>query len=625
MLVASKRTGLGNDLPRWQSDATQFVKLDRNFYLTCIAEKTNGALSGIPPNLTYAPNAGFSGADSFTFKVNDGTFDSAEATVSITVEKPAVVNIPDANLKAVLKTALKISAGQEISKGALAGLMNLIAQNQGITNLSGLEHCTSLTDLYLNDNQISNISPLANLPNLTELNLYNNQLSDLNGLANVNLPKLTKLALSNNQIRDISPLANLTNLTVLHFNGNQLTDLNGLANLTKLQALYLPGNQISNISATSNLTNLTTLWLYNNQVNDISPLIANAGIKGTIKLKGNPLNNTSLSTHIPVLEARGIKVEHDEPPKGIIKMSDSGFEASLRQALTLPTEVITQTNTVGVTDLDLANTGIVDIDVAALQTFPELELVILTGNPLSRDAVLVQIPLLETAGIKVKLERILEVTEAESQPSLVGDINGDNSVNIFDLVIMAGQFGQSGANLSGDVNGDGSVNIFDLVISAGNFGKSAVDAAPTLLTREMTFTTQQKRNIQSAIVELESMPVRSGAEELVFNLLIAILPERLPEYTQLLPNYPNPFNPETWIPFELSQDSTVLVTIYNVAGTPVRSLSVGYIQAGRYVSQSKAIYWDGKTDTGEVVSSGTYFYQIQAGDYIETRKMVILK
>ena len=86
------------------------------------------------------------------------------------------------------------------------------------------------------------------------------------------------------------------------------------------------------------------------------------------------------------------------------------------------------------------------------------------------------------------------------------------------------------------------------------------------------------------------MPARSQAEELALSLLIAILPEQ----TQLLPNYPNPFNPETWIPFELSQDSKVSVTMYNVVGTPVRTIRVGYLEAGSYVSQSKAVYWDGK-------------------------------
>jgi len=69
----------------------------------------------------------------------------------------------------------------------------------------------------------------------------------------------------------------------------------------------------------------------------------------------------------------------------------------------------------------------------------------------------------------------------------------------------------------------------------------------------------------------------------------------------------------------------VSVTIYDIAGTPVRTISVGYLQAGSYVSQSRAIYWDGRTDTGERVASGIYLYQIQVGDYTDIRKMVILK
>ena len=109
------------------------------------------------------------------------------------------------------------------------------------------------------------------------------------------------------------------------------------------------------------------------------------------------------------------------------------------------------------------------------------------------------------------------------------------------------------------------------------------------------------------------------------NVLKAILPERLPTQTQLLANYPNPFNPETWIPFQLAQDSTVTARIYDVTGKQIRTIELGHIAAGNYVESSKAIYWDGRTDTGEQVSSGTYFYQIEAGDYTEIRKMVILK
>ena len=99
----------------------------------------------------------------------------------------------------------------------------------------------------------------------------------------------------------------------------------------------------------------------------------------------------------------------------------------------------------------------------------------------------------------------------------------------------------------------------------------------------------------------------------------------VPQQTRLLPNYPNPFNPETWIPFQLSQDAAVTVTIYDVQGQRIRQLQLGQVTAGRYVTADQAAYWDGKSETGQVVASGTYFYKLRAGDYTETRKMVILK
>ncbi len=104
-----------------------------------------------------------------------------------------------------------------------------------------------------------------------------------------------------------------------------------------------------------------------------------------------------------------------------------------------------------------------------------------------------------------------------------------------------------------------------------------------------------------------------------------LAPNQIPEITQILQNYPNPFNPETWIPFQLAQDSTVTATIYDVTGKKIRMIELGHIAAGNYVEVNRAIYWDGRSEDGEQVSSGTYFYQIEAGDYTETRKMVILK
>ena len=107
--------------------------------------------------------------------------------------------------------------------------------------------------------------------------------------------------------------------------------------------------------------------------------------------------------------------------------------------------------------------------------------------------------------------------------------------------------------------------------------------------------------------------------------LPALVAYEIPSETELLANYPNPFNPETWIPYRLAEDGFVTLTIYDTAGQVVRTLDVGHRIAAVYERRSKAIHWDGKNDLGEGVASGIYFYTLSAGDYSATRKMVILK
>ena len=131
----------------------------------------------------------------------------------------------------------------------------------------------------------------------------------------------------------------------------KLTDLSVLRKLTKLERLTLRGNQIS----------------------DITPIAENAGISGEIHLSNNPLNNTSYASYIPILIERGITVEYNEPPVDMIKMSDSGFETSLRQTINISTEALTPSNTSGLIDLDLTNVGIIDLDVEALKAFTNLK------------------------------------------------------------------------------------------------------------------------------------------------------------------------------------------------------------------------------------------------------------
>ena len=100
---------------------------------------------------------------------------------------------------------------------------------------------------------------------------------------------------------------------------------------------------------------------------------------------------------------------------------------------------------------------------------------------------------------------------------------------------------------------------------------------------------------------------------------------QMPEVTSLLPNYPNPFNPETWMPYQLATPADVTLTIYDVNGRVVRDLALGHQRAGIYESKSRAAYWDGRNAQGEPVASGVYFYTLKAGDFSATKKMLIRK
>ena len=98
-----------------------------------------------------------------------------------------------------------------------------------------------------------------------------------------------------------------------------------------------------------------------------------------------------------------------------------------------------------------------------------------------------------------------------------------------------------------------------------------------------------------------------------------------PPRTEVLPNYPNPFNPETWIPFQLHKDAHVRITIYDVLGREVRGFDLGYLSAGYYITRERAVYWAGRNNVNERVASGTYYYNLEAGDFVDTHRMVVLK
>ena len=200
------------------------------------------------------------------------------------------------------------------------------------------------------------------------------------------------------------------------------------------------------------------------------------------------------------------------------------------------------------------------------------------------------------------------------------DVNRDGVVNVIDLALVALRFGQTGTS-DADVNGDGVVDIDDLIQVAS--GISNIGQAPQ--AQPLTLTTITPADVQGWIAQAEALNRTDAMTQRGIRFLKQLLSALTPKETALLPNYPNPFNPETWIPYHLDTAAEVSLTIYNTQGAVVRLLEVGYQSAGYYTDRMRAAYWDGCNRSGESVASGIYFYQLRAGDYTALRRMVILK
>ena len=210
-------------------------------------------------------------------------------------------------------------------------------------------------------------------------------------------------------------------------------------------------------------------------------------------------------------------------------------------------------------------------------------------------------------------------------PESVVDVNQDGIVNIQDLVLVASQFGQLGQNRA-DINHDRVVNILDLVLVAAAF-ENVVVAPPV---KPQVLETLAPADIQQWLADAKALgetDSRLNGGIIVLEQLLVALSERssIPLETSLQPNYPNPFNPETWIPYQLPEAAEVTMKIYDANGLMVRELVFGHQPAGIYQSRSRAAYWDGRNQQGEPVVSGIYFCTLRAGDFATTQKMSLSK
>ena len=330
------------------------------------------------------------------------------AASAVAADQP--VRFSDSGLKAAVEAQLRVS---NPTPADMSKLGYLVANERGITDLTGLEQAVNLQTLNLSNNSLTDLSALARLVNLNRLYLEGNAVADISSLAE--LKKLQFLSLSDNQIADVSALAGLKDLTELYLSSNKIANIKLLSGLAKLTQLDLSDNEISDISAVATLTNLTSLALSYNQITDVCPL------------------------------------------SELTKLTE------LDLALNQITDITPLSGLSGLTRLHLGNNRISDI--APLTKLTKLTLLAVEyDNPLLPAAYCVYIP-------RIKQNNPGLAFFYDQQPSLAaGDCTGDCRMDVADFALLAVSWLQAGQDrMAPDFRKDWIVAFRDLAVLAANW------------------------------------------------------------------------------------------------------------------------------------------------------------
>ncbi len=530
-----------------------------------------------------------------------------------------------------------------------------------ISDVSPLEGLTSLKELYLPGNQVSDISALASLTGLTRVSLEGNDISDVSSLEELN--GLTWIDLHRNAISDVSPLSALSNLTWLDLSQNRITDVSSLAFLPNLGWMGLTENPIADVSSLERFSEQTSIS-HSNFINSAFP-DAGPKIVGPwlwVIVPGARLDHTDLIAKATKGAASEVKVATFGATEGK-SVGGSVWEVHTLSA-TGGDNLNEMTDALGWGSGSEVYDHVVYGSVT-LESPREQQTTMLAGsddevkvwlngelvhyNPVLRGAGDFQdaFPVTLKQGPNVLLVAVCNrghgafsgffgfakdaeytVNHPDKKVTIqvsASDVNKDGIINILDLILVGQDLSKAKpTHARTDVNGDKRVNILDLISVAGHLGDlSGVAAAPSALALGSTGldpTVIQMWITQARLENDGSLVFRQGIANL--QQLLTLL---LPKETVLLANYPNPFNPETWIPYQLAHASDVQIGIYAINGTLVRTLSLGHQAAGIYRHRTRAAYWDGRNQLGEPVASGVYFYTLIADDLTATRKMLIKK
>ena len=569
----------------------------------------------------------------------------------------------------------------------LNNLAELYLSDNSISDISPLAGLNNLIWLELHNNSISDISPLKGLNNLISLELSDNSISDISPLAG--LTNLRILGLSGNSISDISPVAGLINLIELSLENNSISDISPLvanAGLGSGDTVSVSENPLNHASINTHIPALQSrgVEVYFDALEPATPEYL-LSIPAGISLIHVPLKVTEVDGVAQTIESvadlydalggtsavnflftydsrdqewRSYFVPSDRGGLADVRLADDkGIIASLRAPVS-----------VRLTGNPLGTNG-----SSTITLNPGLNLV---GLPLNDSRINRVSDLFALDGIGGNVPVIILTDGGEFK--LVGraDDPGDIEITGGQAFIMT-----ASREAAVDISGDGWTNVSGTAAAPplSLTGIEVGDTTPVLGLRGAivdqgtgvnqvglrvtvknlstgravaAVTAPDEAGYQLTVVDIETgraaqigdileisaqspnpfigvKPLRYTvtAEDVKQSLIQ--LPElvsyEIPAETELLHNYPNPFNPETWIPYRLAEDAFVTLTIYDQTGQVVRTINVGHQIASVYESRSKAIYWDGRNGLGETVASGVYFYHLSAGDFSATRKMLILK
>ena len=553
--------------------------------------------------VTITPVA--AGSATITVTASDRSL-SVNQTISVTVQTASLtitpVNVRTQQVQdAIVEVIAGVNSADDVTATHLAVITELNLRHKSISSLSSgdFDGLTALTSLELSANDLTSLPSgiFDELTALTSLELTDNDLTSLPSGILDELTALTRLNLAINALTSLPAdiFDELTALTWLNLYGNALTSLPAgiFDELTALSILSLVRNALTSLPAGifDELTALTGLGLTNNDLTSLpSGIFDELTALTTLSLPHNHL--TSL-------------------PSGIFDELTALTSLNLASiALTsLPSGIFDELT--ALTRLFLGGNQIRDF--SACENLTTLTYLDVSRNPITDYAPLNS---LKTANpnvsITINLDNNIPVfTEGASTTRSVTE-NTAAGVNIGTAVSATDKDNDT---LTYSLSGTDAES-FGIVSSSGQLQTSAALDYETKTSYSVTIRAYDGNSAADFIdVTINVTDDPNAAPSAQAN----------PQQTSLLPNYPNPFNPETWIPYQLSEPADVALTIYNARGSVVRKLALGHQAPGVYYSRNRAAHWDGKNNLGEKVSGGVYFVKFKAGNYTKIRKMLIRK